>query len=66
MLIKYHSKNKQNKIKKIKPKKRELILTKRTLPMASNPLSKRKTIPKNEKNMPNPVNPSPISVPIHN
>jgi len=29
-------------------------------PMASNPLSKKKMIPRNEKNMPNPVNPSPI------
>lgn len=33
-----------------------------TFPMASSPLSKNKMIPKNEKKMPNPVNPSPISV----
>jgi len=36
-----------------------------TFPMARNPLSKKKTIPKNEKNMPNPVKPNPISVSFH-
>lgn len=33
-----------------------------TFPMASNPLSKKKTIPRKEKNIPKPVNPNPISV----
>lgn len=33
---------------------------KRMFPMAISPLSKKKIIPKNEKNTPNPVNPSPI------
>lgn len=37
-----------------------------TFPMASNPLSKKKIIPRNEKKMPNPVNPSPISVACQN
>lgn len=37
-----------------------------TFPIASNPLSKKKTIPRKEKNIPNPVNPSPISVLFHN
>jgi hypothetical protein len=36
-----------------------------TFPIASNPLSKKKTIPRNEKNMPNPVKPSPISDSFH-
>ena len=34
--------------------------------MASRPLSKKQMIPKNEKNTPNPVNPSPISVALKN
>lgn len=34
-----------------------------TLPIARSALSKKKMIPRNEKNIPNPVNPSPISVP---
>lgn len=33
---------------------------KRIFPMASSPLSKKKMIPKNEKNMPKAVNPIPI------
>jgi len=37
-----------------------------TFPMASNPLSKKKIIPRNEKNTPNPVSPNPISVSFHN
>lgn len=33
-----------------------------TFPIASRPLSKKNMIPRNEKNTPNPVKPSPISV----
>lgn len=39
-----------------KKKKEEL-----TFPIASNPLSKKNIIPRNEKKTPNPVNPIPIS-----
>lgn len=35
-----------------------------TFPMASSPLSKKKIIPRNEKKIPNPVSPSPISIPF--
>ena len=41
---------------KEKIKKRKL-----TLPIARSPLSKKKTIPRKEKNTPKPVRPSPIS-----
>lgn len=34
--------------------------TNRIFPMANNPLSKKKIIPRNEKNIPKPVNPNPI------
>lgn len=43
----------------MQPQKYKVTLT---LPIAISPLSKKKTIPKNEKKIPNPVNPSPISV----
>lgn len=33
-----------------------------TFPMARRPLSKNNIIPRNEKNIPNPVSPNPISV----
>ncbi|XP_019417422.1 PREDICTED: uncharacterized protein LOC109328416 [Lupinus angustifolius] len=36
--------------------------TNSTFPIASNPLSKKKISPRNEKNTPKPVNPNPISV----
>jgi hypothetical protein len=49
----------------LKPMVRLTPEMKRIFPMASNPLSKTKTIPKNEKNTPNPVRPNPISVSNH-
>lgn len=36
--------------------------TKLTFPIASKPLSKKNITPRNEKNIPKPVNPNPISV----
>lgn len=47
---------KGNKMRRIKGRKH-------TFPIARSPLSKKKMIPKNEKNIPNPVKPRPISDP---
>lgn len=49
-------KMKGNKMRRIKGRKH-------TFPIARSPLSKKKMIPKNEKNIPNPVKPRPISEP---
>jgi hypothetical protein len=65
-ILKKKSKEKRKKKNKKEPKRAKTKIEALTFPMASNPLSKKKIITRNEKNTPNPINPIPISVSFHN